>query len=142
MEECTIMALRVKLMTTNEFTQVAERQWVPVVLSGEGMPRWMRGIPKEKVELVLASGIFNDPRIIEENGITYNGLIGGIDIFRRDRKDEPKGFPINKDHYCVILDPENDDALLVHGPFRDNEHWISSLPDLPDGIVVIDTTED
>lgn len=136
------MALRVKQMSKQEFANVAERQWVPVVLSGEGCPQWMRGIPKDIVGLVLASGIFNDPELIEKSGVTYSGLVGGIDIYRYDKKDEARGYPINKDHYVIILDQDNDDALLVHGPLRDNEHWISRLPNLPDGIVVIDSTED
>jgi len=102
----------------------------------------MRGIPTEIVRLVLASGIFNDPRVIEERDVTYSGLVGGIDIYGYDQNDDPLGYPINKDHYFIILDQDNDDALLVHGPLRDHEHWISQLPDLPDGIVVIDSTED
>lgn len=135
------MSLRVKRMAKKEFEQIAERQWIPVVLAGEGKPQWMRGIPKEKIELVLASGIFNDPQIIEERGVTYSGLVGGIDIYRYDQNDEAQGYPINKDHYVIILDQENDDALLVHGPLRDHEHWISHLPDLPESIVVIDSSE-
>ncbi len=136
------MALRVKQMSKQEFANVAERQWVPVVLSGEGCPQWMRGIPKDIVGLVLASGIFNDPELIEESGVTYSGLVGGIDIYRYDKKDEARGYPINKDHYVIILDQDNDDALLVHGPLRDHEHWIYQLPNLPEGIVVIDTLGD
>jgi len=136
------MALRIKQMSKQEFANVAERQWVPVVLSGEACPQWMRRIPKEKVRLVLASGIFNDQKVIEERGVTYSGLVGGIDIYRYDQNDEPLGYPINKDHYVIILDQENNDALLVHGPLQDHEHWISQLPDLPEGIVVIDFTED
>jgi ribosomal protein L30E len=141
-EEGKVMALRVKQMSKQEFANVAERQWVPVVLSGEACPRWMRGIPQKIVRLVLASGIFNDPRVIEERGVTYSGLVGGIDIYRYDQNDESLGYPINKDHYVIILDQDNDDALLVHGPLRDHEHWISQLPDLPEGIVVIDSLED
>lgn len=136
------MALRVKRMSKQEFATVAERQWVPVVLSGEACPRWMRGIPQKIVRLVLASGIFNDPRVFEERGVTYSGLVGGIDIYRYDQNDESLGYPINKDHYVIILDQDKDDALLVHGPLRDHEHWISQLPDLPEGIVVIDSLED
>lgn len=142
MEDGEVMALRVKQMSKQEFANVAERQWVPVVLSGEGCPQWMRGIPKDIVGLVLASGIFNDPELIEESGVTYSGLVGGIDIYRYDKKDEARGYPINKDHYVIILDQDNDDALLVHGPLRDHEHWIYQLPNLPEGIVVIDTLGD
>lgn len=69
------MALRVKQMSKQEFANVAERQWVPDVLSGEACPQWMRGIPKEMVRLVLASGIFNDPSVIEDRGVTYVVLL-------------------------------------------------------------------
>lgn len=136
------MALRTKYMVKKEFDEVARREWVPVVLAGEGRPTWMRGIPHEKVELVLASGTYIDPRVIEEYGMTFKGTAGGIDIYRYDQHDEPKGYSINKDHYILVLDEENDDALLVYGPYKDNEHWISQLPDLPDGIVVIESTEE
>ncbi len=129
-------------MSKQEFANVAERQWVPVVLAGEGKPQWMRGIPKEIVRLVLASGTFNDPRVIKERGVTYSGFVGGVNIYRYDQNDEPLGYPINKDHYVIILDQNSNDALLVHGPFRDHEHWISQLPDLPESIVVIDSSED
>jgi hypothetical protein len=136
------MSVRVKQMTKREFAEVAERQWVPVVLSREGQPQWMRRIPKNIVKLVLASGTFIDPEIINENGVTYSGLVGGLDIYRYDQDDVSKGYPINKDHYMIILDQDNNNALLVHGPLRDNEHWISRIPDLPEGIVVIDSLED
>jgi len=141
-EEGKVMASRVKRMDKKEFEQIAERQWIPIVLAGEGRPQWMRGIPKEMVGLVLASGIFNDPRVIEERGVTYSGLVGGIDIYRYNKNDDPLGYPTNKDHYVIILDQDNDDALLVHGPLRDHDHWISQLPDLPEGIIVIDLSED
>lgn len=42
------MSLQVKRMTKKEFAPFAERQWIPVVLAGEGKPQWMRGIPEEK----------------------------------------------------------------------------------------------
>jgi hypothetical protein len=65
-----------------------------------------------------------------------------MDVYRYDEKDLPRGYPINKDHYIIILDPKEDNALLVHGPLRDNEHWLEELPDLPDDILVIEAIED
>ncbi len=46
-----------------------------------------------KVNLVLASGNFNDPRVIEEKGVTYSGIIGGFDIYRYDQNDEAQEYP-------------------------------------------------
>ena len=37
------MALRMKYMVKDEFAQVADRDWVPVMLSGEGKPAWVKG---------------------------------------------------------------------------------------------------
>jgi len=88
------------------------------------------------------SGTYIDPRLVELNGITYSGAVGGMDVYRYDQGDESKGYPINKDHYFIVLDQDNDDALLVHGPIKDHEHWLTRLPDLPDGIIVIDSLED
>src|SRR5215208_2417438 len=104
--------MRKKQMTKAEFKKVADRQWVPARLIGNGRPNWMRNIPAEKTEYILASGTFIDPRIVELNGITYSGVIGGMDVYRHDENDVSKGYPINKDHYIIILDPKEDNALL------------------------------
>lgn len=134
--------MKKKRMNKAEFEKIAERQWVPVRLIGDGMPAWMRGIPAEKCPLVLASGTFIDSRIVEHDGITYSGVVGGMDIYRYDEKDVQRGYPINKDHYFIVLDPENDDALLVYGPLKDNEHWLGELPMLPDNITIIESSEE
>ena len=89
---------RNKQMTKDEFIEVAERQWVPIKLVGDARPCWMRGIPEEKLELILISGSFIDPRIVEANGITYSGVVGGMDVYRYDETDVNKGYPFNKDH--------------------------------------------
>jgi len=125
-------------MTKQEFQPIADRIWIPVVLAGESLPHWMQGIPDEKVKLVLASGTFIDPRVLEAEGVTLSGVIGGIDIFRYDQGDTSKGYPINKDHYIILIDPATQDALLVLGPYKDHEHWLSKLPELPPDITVIE----
>lgn len=129
-------------MSKKEFNKIADRQWVPVMLSGEGRPNWIRGIPDDKVQFILASGTYIDPRLVDLNGVTYNEAIGGIDVYRNDPKDIPKGYLYNKDHYILVIDPREDDALLVYGPLRDNEHWIRELPDLPDDILVVESIDD
>ena len=116
-----------------------ERHWVPSVLVGDARPDWMRGIPDEKLELVLISGSFIDPRIVEANGITYSGVVGGMDIYRSDEKDVDKGYPFNKDHYIIFHDQANDDALMVAGPIKkENDHWFAELPELPPGIEILE----
>ena len=131
-----------KKMSKAEFAKVAERQWVPVLLIGDGRPDWIKGIPEEKLDMVLISGAFIDPRIVEHNGVTYSGVVGGMDIYRQDVNDVEKGYPINRDHYIIVLDPQNDNALLVNGPLKDNEHWLKESPNLPAGIIVIESTQD
>ena len=134
--------MKKKRMSKTEFAKIAERKWVPTVLIGEGRPSWMLGIPGEKLAMTLASGTFIDPRIVEHDGITYSGVVGGMDIYRHDANDVSKGFPINKDHYIIVLDPANDNALLVNGPLKDNEHWLVNLPNLPENITIIESAED
>lgn len=136
------MAPKIKRMPKKEFDKVANRSWVPVMLSGEGRPNWIRGIPDDKVEFILASGTYIDPRLVELKGITYSGAVGGMDVYRYDENDVSIGYPINKDHYILVLDPKEDNALLVHGPLKDHEHWISHLPELPDGIEIIEDSEE
>ncbi|MCZ7550954.1 MAG: hypothetical protein M5U11_17645 [Anaerolineales bacterium] len=134
--------MKKKQMSKTEFAKIAERKWVPTLLIGDGRPNWMLGIPDEKLAMTLASGTFIDPRIVEHDGITYSGVVGGMDIYRHDTNDVSKGFPINKDHYIIVLDPANDNALLVNGPLKDNEHWLGNLPNLPENIIIIESTED
>jgi len=136
------MTPKIKRMPKKEFDKVANRSWVPVMLSGEGRPNWIRGIPDDKVKFILASGTYIAPRLVELNGITYSGAVGGMDVYRYDENDISRGYPINKDHYILVLDSKEDNALLVHGPLKDHEHWISQLPDLPDGIEIIEDSED
>lgn len=71
---------RYKQMEKDEFIHIVEREWVPVVLIDNARPDWMKGIPEDRVELVLASGTFIDPRTVEAYGITYSGVVGGMDI--------------------------------------------------------------
>jgi len=134
--------MRYKLMKRDEMNEVADRKWVPVKLIGDAIPNWMRGILDEKLELVLISGSFIDPRIIKAHGNSFHDVVGGMDIYRYDENDVDKGYPYNKDHYIIVLDPVNDDALLVYGPFKDHEHWIPNLPDLRDDIIVLSTEGD
>ena len=63
-----------------------------------------------------------------------------MDIYRQDAADVEKGYPINKDRYIIVLDPKGNNALLVQSPLKDNEHWLKESPNLPDDIVIIEST--
>lgn len=104
--------MKKKQMSKAEFAKIPECQWVPVLLTGNGKPDWMKGIPEDKLDKMLASGTFIDPRILEHDGVTYSGVVGGMDIYRQDANGVGKGYPINKDHYIIALDPKNDNACL------------------------------
>jgi hypothetical protein len=125
-------------MGKREFAAIAARKWVPVALIKDARPAWMRGIPEERIELVLASGTFIDPRIVEIDGVTYSGVVGGMDIYRYDKKDVDKGYPFNKDHYIIIQQPSKDEFLLVAGPIRDDSHWLEELPDIDPDIKILE----
>ena len=127
-----------KQMTKDEFIDVAERQWVPIVLLDAARPNLTSAIPEDRVHLVLASGSFIDPRIVEANGITYSGVVGGMDIYRYDEKDVGKGYPFNKDHYIIIQHPTKDEVLLLAGPIKDDEHWLNKLPELDPKIEILE----
>lgn len=129
---------RYKHMDKTEFASIAERRWVPVSLIGDARPLWMRGIPEDRVQITLASGAFIDPQVIEASDITYSGVVGGIDIYRYDKKDVDKGYPFNKDHYIIVQNPSADEALLVVGPTKDDEHWLAELPQRATGIEVLE----
>jgi len=133
---------RVKSITKREFTPIANRQWVPVMLVGDGRPDWMRCIPNDVVQLVLASGTCIDPRMAEIAGKNIFDVVGGMDVYRYDKDDERKGFPINKDHYLIVRNPDTDDALLVLGPRKDHNHWLEKLPELSPNIEIIEKTDD
>lgn len=129
---------RVKRMGVDEFELIARREWVPVVLAGDARPDWMGGVPEERVEFVLASGTFVDPRVIETQGVTYSGVVGGLDVYRRDEQDTEKGYPFNKDHYMIVRNAAKQEYLLVVGPIRDDEHWLARLPEVYPEIEILE----
>lgn len=112
--------MRKKQMTDTEFKKIADCQWRPVRLIGDGKSNQMQNVPAEKTEYILASGTFIDPRIVELEGINFRDIIGGVEVYWYDENDTSKGFPINKN----------------------NEHWLEELPNLPDEIVVIESIGD
>ena len=128
-------------MLRREFSAIAKRDWMPVTLAGESVPYWMRGIPESRRIAIYASGSFGDSRSVIADGNSYSDVIGGIDVFRFDKKDQPKGFSVNQDHYIVVIDPAQDDMLLVVGPIEDDHRWLDKMPEVKPSIVIYEFDE-
>lgn len=87
------------------------------------LPIWMKTVPQAQRVHVYASGSF-----LGEYDKQYEGhKVGGMDVFR-DATGHREGVNWNKDHYVIIRNPKNGDALLMYGPLIDNEHWINEIP--------------
>jgi hypothetical protein len=107
------------IMNQKEFDELISRyEWEPanIILN---IPEFLCNIPAEKLYGVYVSG---ENRNYHKKG----DIIGGIDVIRKDIKDEARGFPFNKDHY-VIIKSENSN-LIIKGPLKDDEHWINDIP--------------
>ena len=121
--------MKPKRMTHEEFQHVMDKQWEPVKLNPQLFPRWMRGIPPEKIHSVYASG--DNPRPVptytadDLKNVTFN--VGGIDVHRNAEPED--GVRINKDWYSVVWDPMVPDTLSVVGPIKPEDHWIDELPE-------------
>jgi hypothetical protein len=123
------MKIQRKTISKIEFAKIIEPyKWAPVKLLKEQYPAIFKNIPEEKIVMVAASGDFAEP--IEEmlHGRNITGVIGGMDVVRWDEKDIKIDRPFNKDHY-IILKSGSNDILIIEGPFKDNEHWLSGIPE-------------
>jgi hypothetical protein len=116
--------LRIKYITEKEFELIKRREWSPVELTYNTLPNWVKSIPEDKRRHVYASG--SGLKKLNHQYAECK-VVGGIDIFR-NAKSEIEPVDWNKDHYVIIRTSENDDALLVIGPLKDNEHWINEIP--------------
>lgn len=110
-------------MAETEFRPIMKREWRPVELTYDTLPSWMKTVPKAQRAHVYASGSF-----LGEFNEQYGGPeLGGVDVFR-DARNHPEQVNWNKDHYVIIRNPKNGDALLMYGPLKDHEHWINDIP--------------
>jgi len=117
------------LISKIEFARIIEpNKWAAVKLLREQYPAIFKNIPEEKIVMVAASGDFTEPIKEILHGENISGVVGGMDVVRWDKNDVKIGYPFNKDHY-IILQTESDDILIVEGPFKDNEHWLSKIPE-------------
>jgi hypothetical protein len=113
---------RQKRMKKDEWHRlISPYGWAPRKLAESQYPKLFENIPKDKVLWVAVSGSFEDT--LEKD------IVGGVSIIRWDEKDLEYGCPFNKDQYTVIIDRENSTYVIVEGPFRDHEHWLSNPPD-------------
>ena len=107
--------MRVKRMPRDDVIEVQMRNWTPVELTGNAIPRFLSRLPVETVFRFLASG--------QHSAADYGSLVGGIDVYRH-APDDPVN--LNKDSYAVRA--VDDSTLHVQGPFKDDEHWIDAVP--------------
>lgn len=122
--------MKIKTVSRIEFAKIIEQhKWAPVKLLRKQYPAIFRNIPEKKVAMVAASGDFTEPigELLHERNIS--GVIGGIDVIRRDNNDIKIGYPFNKDHYVIFKSTPSGDILIMEGPFKDNEHWLSEIPE-------------
>lgn len=111
-------------MRRDEFIEVQMRNWAPVELTGNAIPRFLSRMPVETVFRFLASG--------QHSAANYGSLVGGIDVYRH-APDDPVN--LNKDWYAVrALD---DSTLLIQGPLKDDEHWLDEVPQRYVGVEVL-----
>lgn len=108
--------MRPKAMPRIEFSDVQDRDWTPVELVGDAVPRFLSGIPRNVAHRFLASG--------HHDCSTEGTLVGGIDVYRH-APDDPVA--LNKDWYAVRA--SGDARLRVEGPFKDAEHWLDEVPE-------------
>lgn len=119
--------MRRKTMKQAEFQPIFDRRWVRVDMTAM-LPDWMESIPKERVLKCLASGDDVQPVRTEVAGRVFEDVVGGIDVLRIDPADARFGVILNKDHYVVLRDLRGN-ALMVEGPFKDDEHWLTAEPE-------------
>ena len=128
--------MRIKRMPLEEFEQVLMRDWVPVELAGDAIPKWAQGIPPGSYLCASGTGTINNPLVsVYPNELIPSGaLIGGIDVYRRS-PDDPVEW--NKDWYAVVRSGNDPTLLLVDGPKKDAEHWLNELPARVRGIEIL-----
>jgi len=129
--------LRPKRITEEEFQPIMEREWQPVKLTDDTLPSRLRSIPEDQRCHAYASGSCSG-----NYNQQYEGYkVGGVDIFR-DARSHREPVDWNKDHYVIIRDLKNDNALLMYGPLKDNEHWINEIPDRLKNVEILTLDKD
>jgi hypothetical protein len=125
---------RVKRMPKGQFEQVLRLNWQPVELAGDALPDFARAVPGAVRHRILASGEANAKTPYASELVPSGYLIGGMDVYRH-APDDPVA--LNKDWYAVVERPADSCILLVDGPFRDDEHWLDSIPERYERVQVL-----
>ena len=115
---------------------------MPISLAGAALPSWLQRIPKDRLICVYGSGTYWDYQILRYGDDTHYNVVAGYDVFRYDPKDEPKGYPVNKDHYIVINDTSSDNKYFVLGPTTSDHEWLEELPKVHPEIEITEIPED
>lgn len=127
-----------KYIRTREFEVVFAEEWKPVVLEGEAMPDFARAVPDAKRCCIIASGERINTERYSSQRVPSGRLVGGMDIYRHS-PDDPVA--LNKDWYAIVA-CDDPDRLVVDGPYKDSEHWVSEVPRRYDGARVIGSVDD
>lgn len=125
---------RVKKIPRAEFECIFEQNWKPMVLEGEALPNFARGIPEATRHCFIASGEIRGDGPYSSDLIIGGRLVGGIDIYRHS-PDDPVKF--NKDWYAVVACDDSCAVLFVDGPRKDTEHWLNEIPERYSGAEII-----
>lgn len=118
------MTKRVKKMDIDEFEEVMNREWSTVQLNPDAIPEFLKGIPDEKINLIVASGTWLQGMHYSDDLVPSGEIIGGIDVYR-NAPDDP--VELNKDWYAVLRHPDSNAVLLISGPIEDDEHWLDEV---------------
>jgi hypothetical protein len=133
---------RYKKTPKAEVKILQERNWMSVSLAGAALPSWLHRIPKERLIGVYGSGTYWDYQIMKYGNEFPGNIVAGYDVFRYDPNDEPKGYPVNKDHYIVFNDTRSDDKYFVAGPIESDHEWLAKLPKVHPEIEITELPED
>jgi hypothetical protein len=115
-------------LRVSDFSFVFTKNWTPVKLDDKTTPQLLRGIPPDKVYGIYASGQApENPELLTAARVRVEFItVGGIDVFRRAEARD--GVRFNKDHYEVVVDPDDHQHLGIVGPLKDADHWSDDLP--------------
>ncbi len=124
---------RIKSVSGEQFEEIMKLNWKPVKFAWEDRPDVFRNMPKDVTHSIYASGIELPSVSYSDPAVPGASLVGAYEVFR-NAPDDP--VELNKDHYRVVVMPGGSSMFLVLGPFKDDEHWLDSVPERYEGAEV------